>query len=610
MTLFERISPLVTSSFLDETSIYTRQTRPNSMRSSLSVCSSHVSVVLPRINKSVARDEAKGAKPLEPDEKEHRRLVSFAVIYTMIFFNGCCFTAVVPSVPFYLQILNAPPAFLGWVVSFYSLGQILGSQIAGWLSNKLSSRRLLMVSSALGLLSSALYAVAPGYWSILLSRSLTGISAGMEFTTELTFIATNTAVEERTTFLASVTASNVLGFIMGPALGTLLALLDIEILGLAIDQHTGPGWLLGAMFLLDLFMIQYLFKEDELCSSSGVSAVSEPTEQVGLLGNTAQSVASYRGPLKEHSGEDSERLRLLGKREPVASYGGILEERSGEESDNTDHGSDVKEPPPSLPLILSLIFVQFTVMCGFSVLETITSPLARDEFDWDVRDCNLLFTCSGLVSLVAYFALVVASKRVQDRWLVLCALVLCVLGFLLAIDWQQLDWVPRWVTALLPPYLERFLVGFMVMNAGFMTGRPITFAIYSKLIAPQYQGKFLGWMVAGGSAARTLGPFAAVSLYYGVKGAGANLLALFGSVEVFYFVCLVLVLLQWSKLLPWDPELQSFNTTTTSTTNEDEDEEPMGFVKLWHVGAVSSSSDISDSSHYGGRVPIGEMCLQ
>lgn len=49
--------------------------------------------------------------------------ISFLVVYTMIFFNGCCFTAVVPSVPFYLQQLHAAPPFLGWVVSFYSLGQ-------------------------------------------------------------------------------------------------------------------------------------------------------------------------------------------------------------------------------------------------------------------------------------------------------------------------------------------------------------------------------------------------------------------------------------------------------------------------------------------------------
>lgn len=88
------------------------------------------------------------------------------------------------------------------------------------------------------------------------------------------------------------------------------------------------------------------------------------------------------------------------------------------------------------------------------------------------------------------------------------------------------------------------------MNAGFMTGRPVTFALYSKLIAPQYQGKYLGWMVAGGSAARTLGPFMAVYLYYGITGPGNNMLALFGVEGLFQLVCLVLVILFWEHLLP------------------------------------------------------------
>eukprot|EP00957_Ditylum_brightwellii_P075519 5740373-Ditylum_brightwellii.AAC.1 len=87
----------------------------------------------------------------------------------MIFFNGCCFTAVVPSVPFYLQVLHAPKEFLGWVVSFYSLGQIIGSPTGGWLSEKMSSQRILTISSSVGIVSSILYAVAPGYYCILFS---------------------------------------------------------------------------------------------------------------------------------------------------------------------------------------------------------------------------------------------------------------------------------------------------------------------------------------------------------------------------------------------------------------------------------------------------------
>ena len=179
----------------------------------------NMTVVVP--SKAV-RESLRDASKLLEEEQEamggvlpDRDWLSFAVIYTMIFFNGCCFTAVVPSVPFYLEVLGAAPSFLGWVVSFYSLGQIVGSPTAGWLADKLSSQRMLTMSSTLGLVSSTLYAVAPNYWFVLLSRFLTGISAGMEFTTELTYIARNTTEKERTTFLASVTAVNVVGFIMG-----------------------------------------------------------------------------------------------------------------------------------------------------------------------------------------------------------------------------------------------------------------------------------------------------------------------------------------------------------------------------------------------------------
>jgi len=527
MVLFEFHSPHVSASFLESS-------RHSDLSGVFSRHSSHLE------EKAVLCFAANDDKPSA--RAPHRYICSFVVIYTMIFFNGCCFTAVAPSVPFYLQFLMAPPAFLGWVVSFYSLGQIFGSPIAGWLSNDISSKSLLTISSILGLVSSVLYAVAPGYVFVLFSRLMTGISAGMEFTTELTTIANSTTVIERTRYLASVTACNVVGFIMGPALGTGLAILDLHVLGLTIDQNTGPGWLLAAMFLVDLIMLQLFFKEPAVAEYDS-SKAAEPSEQTELLRNKEQSDASYGGVnfsmkrMQENTQECANVSASGGRHKDAKGYGGA------------------REPPPSLFLILTLIFVQFSLMCGFSLLETITSPLVQDEFAWTLRNSNLLFTCGGVFSLVLYVAFMLVSNRVQDRWLVFSALVLCSLGFMLAVDWNQLNWVPTWFSALLPAYLARFLVGFALIYAGFMTGRSLVFALYSKLIAQQYQGKYLGWMVAGGSAARTLGPFAAVSLYYGIESAGEHLLALFGSVGVFHLACLLLVFCQWPQLLPGNSEL-------------------------------------------------------
>ena len=283
-------------------------------------------------------------------------------------------------------------------------------------------------------------------------------------------------------------------------------------------------------------MVQLVFREhkDAQCKTSNEAP---PSEQTPLLGKNIEKGRTYSEDTSIESSEESSQDSTERSNQGVSC--------------NTKHGEDTsKEAPPSLVLVLSLIFVQFSLMSGFSLLETITSPLVHDEFGWVVQDCNLLFTCGGIFSLSVYVAFVAMSKCVQDRYLVFTSLVLCSVGFLLTINWRQLSWVPAWALVLLPPYLPCFLVGFALIYAGFMTGRSLVFALYSKLIAQEYQGEYLSWMVAGGSAARTLGPFAAVALYYGVKGAGNNLLALFGSVGLFHVSCIVLVIFQWSKLLP------------------------------------------------------------
>ena len=476
-------------------------------------------------------------------EAERGITLSFVVIYAMIFFNGCCFTAVVPSVPFYLAVLDAPPTFLGWVVSFYSLGQIVSSPIGGWMADKMSSRALLTMSSSLGLASSVLYSMAPTYMFILLSRFLTGISAGTEFSVELTFIARNTTKKERTLYLASVTAVNVVGFVVGPALGGLLGVLDLTIAGVHVDKYTGPGWLLTMMFLVDILMVQNIFQDDLVSEDRNKddNREREPTEVSGLLQGKKQTELSYGGP--------------------------AADEKEAESAIQLPTTLRDSARPPLLSIVLGLIFVQFTVMSAWSVLETITSPLVQSHFDWDVQECNLLFTGGGFVSLVTYFLFLVASKRIKDRWLIVDALVVCLLGQMLAIDWQELEWVPHYFSRLQTGYRNRFLIGYALMNAGFITARPVTFALYSKLISSQYQGKYLGWMVAGGSLARTLGPFAAVAIYYGVKTTGANLLVLFGLVGMFHVACLILVIFLWQRLLPKDSQV-----LTPGTTDEESDE--------------------------------------
>eukprot|EP00957_Ditylum_brightwellii_P068485 5199188-Ditylum_brightwellii.AAC.1 len=75
-------------------------------------------------------------------------------------------------------------------------------------------------------------------------------------------------------------------------------------------------------------------------------------------------------------------------------------------------------------------------------------------------------------------------------------------------------------------------------------------------------------MVAGGSAARTLGPFAAVFLYYEVQSAGGKSIAVFGPAVVLHLMCLLLMICFWADLLPGNLGLTPVAIKKRSTTKK------------------------------------------
>ncbi len=420
-------------------------------------------------------------------------------------------------------------------MSAYSVGQIVGSTcIAGWLNDKLGGRTLLTLTSMSGIVATLFYVIGANHWFVLLSRWLTGVSAGWEFTTELAYISSNTSAKERTVFLSSVTAVNLVGFILGPALSTLLSMLDFDIMGLEINEYTGPGWLLVALFVVDLIIVRVFFEE------SSTSSVSD-----------------------EHS--------VLVNGENEKNYG----TNADKESDRVESQVVVEQRLPSLLVVGSLIFIQFSLMVVWSVMETIASLLAGDSFGWHIHECNILFTCGGAASLFAYVLFVIASKRVEDRLLIAYSIVACIIGLLLMITWSS---------PLLPPYLGRFVTGYLIVNMGFMTGRPVTFSLYSKLTPEKAQGAYLGYMVAGGSAARAAGPFVAVAIYYHI-GNGMNTFVLFGSITTVMVICLAVMFMLWSSLIPF-----------TAASNKDKSSD--GRVSSHHSDGLSMHVDKAN-----GNVP-------
>jgi len=132
------------------------------------------------------------------------------------------FGMILPLLPFYAQKFDATPLLIGLLFSSYSLTQFLFAPLLGRLSDRVGRRPVLLASIAGGALSYLLFARAPSYAVLLISRSLSGVAAA-NYGIAQAYMADVSAPEDRSRAMGLVGAAFGLGFIIGPALGGILA---------------------------------------------------------------------------------------------------------------------------------------------------------------------------------------------------------------------------------------------------------------------------------------------------------------------------------------------------------------------------------------------------
>ncbi|HLG39798.1 MAG TPA: TCR/Tet family MFS transporter [Chitinophagaceae bacterium] len=118
--------------------------------------------------------------------------------------------------------VNEASAYGAWLLSVYAVTQFLFAPVIGNLSDKYG-RRPVLLFSLLGFGIDYLFlALAPTYDLLFVGRIIAGIT-GASFTTASAYIADISTVETRAKNFGMIGAAFGLGFILGPALGGLLA---------------------------------------------------------------------------------------------------------------------------------------------------------------------------------------------------------------------------------------------------------------------------------------------------------------------------------------------------------------------------------------------------
>jgi MFS family permease len=154
-----------------------------------------------------------------PTEKSTR---SLPALFAVIIIDLIGFGIVVPILPYYAKSLETPPTTLGFLLAAYPAFQFVFSPIWGRLSDRVG-RKPVMLATILGSAGAlTLLGLSDSLLGLFAGRILGGVF-GANISVATAYVADVTREEERTRWMGMVGACFAVGFVLGPALGGLLA---------------------------------------------------------------------------------------------------------------------------------------------------------------------------------------------------------------------------------------------------------------------------------------------------------------------------------------------------------------------------------------------------
>jgi DHA1 family tetracycline resistance protein-like MFS transporter len=132
------------------------------------------------------------------------------------------FGVIVPLIPYIGSRFDASPALITAILGVHALCQLIAAPVWGRLSDRYGRRPILMFSLAGACVSYAILGFAPDIGWVLASRVLGGLMAG-NISAAMAYASDISTPQDRAKALGTIGAAIGIGFMMGPAIGGLLA---------------------------------------------------------------------------------------------------------------------------------------------------------------------------------------------------------------------------------------------------------------------------------------------------------------------------------------------------------------------------------------------------
>lgn len=172
------------------------------------------------------------------------------IIFITVFIDLLGFGIIIPLLPFYAESFGATAFTIGLLGTVFSLMQFLVAPVCGRWSDRIGRRPIILAGLLASCLAYVALALANSLALIFAARVVGGIAGG-NIPTAQAYIADITTVENRAKGMGLVGAAFGLGFIVGPALGGILARYG----------HDVPMWCAAALCLTNFVAALFLLPE-------------------------------------------------------------------------------------------------------------------------------------------------------------------------------------------------------------------------------------------------------------------------------------------------------------------------------------------------------------
>ncbi|MEQ1693839.1 MAG: MFS transporter [Gemmatimonas sp.] len=143
-------------------------------------------------------------------------------LFLVVFLDLIGFGMIIPAFPFYARQVGVSPSSVIFFLGLYSLGQLVGAPLWGSLSDRIGRRPVLLITLLANVAASLMLAFSTTGTMLAISRVVAGLAAG-NISAAFAYTTDITTDETRPRALGLLGSAFGMGFILGPALGGLLA---------------------------------------------------------------------------------------------------------------------------------------------------------------------------------------------------------------------------------------------------------------------------------------------------------------------------------------------------------------------------------------------------